>query len=143
MKSIFDELSKLSWMDLLNIILHFMGHEPKKYVDNSSILRDFKSEFDCLDIERSIPDIYKLLFRYENQEILSVEIKKMLMKLKDEANSPQHQVFDEIESIQQIISTAMWRYKIQLLPYLENFAKEFDRIDDDRERYRKLREYQK
>jgi hypothetical protein len=141
MKTLIEMASSLSWIELLGILCGFIDHAQCKYdIFRSNSLDSFNSEFARADIERSLPDIYALLFCRDRQDHVATEIGDLLETLKRKVRDPQDSLFNEIEFLQQVVSTALWKYGIQIKPALESFAREFDRIDDERERLRIIAE---
>lgn len=144
MKTLIETASSLSWIELLRILCGFIEHTQCKYdLFRSSSLDDFNSEFTRTDIERSLPEIYALLFDGDRQEHIATEIGGFLEVLKKRVRDPQDSLFNEIEFLQQVVSTALWKYGIQIKPELESFLREFDRIDDEIERLRIISEFNK
>ncbi|WP_353569913.1 hypothetical protein [Candidatus Albibeggiatoa sp. nov. BB20] len=136
MKNIFEEISNLFYTELLTLLCDFNDHALCKYDSvHSKNLENFKSKFVFIDIEHSIPYIYEQLFSIKYQEDIINELRILLDVLKKDASN-NHPVFSDIEFLQTIISTALWKYEIPIQRELEIFAREFDRIDDPAERLR-------
>jgi hypothetical protein len=88
------------------------------------------------DDSRNERDIYISLFSEDCRpfvEGLVLDMSKELSALPYERSAD---VLSSLALVQEMIATALWKYKCAVGPRLESFAREFDRLDRDEERLR-------
>ena len=86
------------------------------------------------DVRRNLPVVYERLF--------SSRCRAFLDRLYDDAMEamrgvPIQQCAQAIEAlavVQEIVAVALWKYNLAATPSLEQFARTFDRLDDEGER---------
>jgi hypothetical protein len=138
--TISEELGKLETKDLLILLTRHIKHKKCNYdLTASEQLLDFLSQHSEIDIRRSLQCTYIEIFRRE--EYLVVELSNLMNILKYEAKESDHYIFNDIEFFQQVVSTALWKYNLPIHEQLENFAREFDRIDDENMKIKILMKY--
>jgi hypothetical protein len=89
-----------------------------------------------VDDSRNERDIYVSLFSEDCRpfvEGLFLDMSKELSALPYERSAD---VLSSLALVQEMIATALWKYKCAVGPRLESFAREFDRLDRDEERLR-------
>ena len=144
MKTINEEILKLSWIELLSVIGSLTANSQIRYeLSFSKSVEELFSEFQKTDIERALPQIYAIFFSDTHQEKFTQEIDELLRKLKQDGLDCRDSIFDDIEWMQRIVAMALWRYELSLKPELENFAREFERVDDEWTRNFLISKYQK
>ena len=136
MKNFKNELQKLSWQELYLLVVDIFFPVAPREKDDSQFIQQFKSDFKKEDIQRNAVSIFGELFLENNQKKISRKIEDIIYVLNNSVDSLEDPLFDEIETLQQVISMAIWKYKMPLRDDLEQFAREYDRIDDERERLR-------
>lgn len=143
MKTLSERISMMLLTELLSILCRLIKSTSSRYYKVQSVeVEKFFLDFALIDIERSEVKIYEYLFKKENQSMLCKEVDSLLESLKDESCS-RATIFDDIEFLQQIVASALWKYRLPLSPQLEDFARDFDRIDDESERLRVISEFKK
>lgn len=107
--------------------------ENLEFLNDNQVNQKILQNFSLKDIQFNQETIFKHLLIPNNQIILLNIKNDYLKKLKNiyQVTDP---LFDEIEAFQVILSIGLWKYHLSLNEELERFVRDFDRIDDDRER---------
>lgn len=100
-------------------------------------------------VKLSSDDIKNESFAYASVflENNRITLEKIYIKLKSEMNGIPYkqceEILDALEFIQQISATAMWKYNQNVGVMIEEFVRNFDRLDVPKERIRLYNETQK
>lgn len=82
------------------------------------------------------PSMYKAVFSEENRP----KLEKLYLKLLNEMNGAPYQqcrdVLDALAFIQEVSATALWKYHQNVGAVVEEFVRDFDRLDVPEERVR-------
>jgi len=130
----------MKWSELMSIVIWRRNLINKRYIRSSKLLDDFKSEVLSSDIDNALPIVYTLLFSIENQKLISLEVDKLLEKLRTTVSSSDP-LFTDLAVLQSVTATALWKYEIDISSNLEDFAREFDRVDDNIVRLHLMEKY--
>ncbi|MBB3214888.1 hypothetical protein FHW67_004212 [Herbaspirillum sp. Sphag1AN] len=95
------------------------------------------------DDKRNEPGTYETLFSQEHQE----KLKQLYLELLNEMNGVTYQqcgdVLDALEFIQEISAAGLWKYRQRVDVIIEEFVRDFDRLDVPEERIRLYESVQK
>ncbi len=138
MKDFNEQLSELSLSDLLALSTLRVEHKPCRYdLLKSDMSRRVLDGLPAGGGGGGLAEIFSEIFRLDRQPEVVSEVDRLLDDLSKSVSSEQS-IFDDLEYLQILASSALWKYQIELCPELERFARDFDRIDDWRERARIL-----
>jgi hypothetical protein len=112
----------------------FEGGERVGYLEDR--FGFFPNQTVLIDERRNIKNSYALLFSGENKRRLE-ELYFDAMKEMEGADYDRcDHILRALEFIQQISATAMWRYGQSVSQVMEDFVRDFDRLDVPAERHR-------
>lgn len=89
-----------------------------------------------IDERRNIKNSYALLFSIENKRRLEELYFGAMKEMKGVDYNRCDHILRALEFIQQISAAAMWRYGQSVSPIMEDFVRDFDRLDVPAERHR-------
>jgi len=96
-----------------------------------------------IDCDKDEQGIYKSLFSIENQR----KFYSLYSRIQDEmvgiSYSECEKIIDMLAFMQEVLATAIWKHNIKVEMEMENFARDFDRLDVVAERIRLYESVQK
>jgi hypothetical protein len=88
------------------------------------------------DDERNVADLYERLFRDNEAPQIEMLYFKLLNEMKGNSYDACSDVLGALVFLQHILAVALWRYRMNVCQALEEFTREFDRLDVPSERIR-------
>jgi hypothetical protein len=137
-----NNISKLTFLELLALVCQLQQNNSHYCLYKSKKTSAIYENSDYMNLEDMISKSYAYLFKSENQLLFMDEITTQIKKLENINQRSFDEVFDVLEVLQAIGSTALWKYEMSLLANIEEFVRDFDRIDDSSERVRIIKYYQ-
>lgn len=93
-----------------------------------------------IDDERNEPEMYAHLFGGECQPIMEALLRDLMRDMKGMAFEQAHDQIRALSFLQFVAARGLWKYRQNVGSILEEFVREFDRLDVESERMR-LHEY--
>lgn len=104
------------------------------------LLQDSNSGVLTVDDERNAPEMYARLFGGECRPTVEALLLALMRGMKERTFEEAHDGIQALSFLQTVAATALWKYRLDVGSRLEEFAREFDRLDVESERVR-LHEY--
>lgn len=98
------------------------------YIDGSLVFSE--------DFMRNEPVMYKDLFSVKCKDYMLDLFRKLMTDLKVLKFEGSGEILDGLEFVQNISATALWKFNCDLVSEMEDFVREFDRLDVIEERKR-------
>ncbi|MCY1399166.1 hypothetical protein D9M71_142160 [compost metagenome] len=98
------------------------------YVDGELALSD--------DFSRNEPSMYKELFSLGCEECFSGLFERLSADMRGLERERSEDILIGLEFVQNCGATALWKFNLELRAELENFVRDFDRLDVPEERER-------
>lgn len=98
------------------------------YVDGELALSD--------DFSRNEPNMYKELFSLGCEEYFSDLFERLSADMRGLERERSEDILTGLEFVQSCGATALWKFNLELRAELENFVRDFDRLDVPEERER-------
>ena len=123
----------------------------KLFLDEGGQRLNWMEQHFCSDVEIALssdermnkPETYASLFSQSNQ----IKLEELYVELLDEINGMPFQqcgeILDMLTFIQEVSATALWKYHQRVGAVIENFVRDFDRLDVLDERVRLYKNAQK
>ncbi len=89
----------------------------------------FENERAYSDERRNEPEIYNILFSEECRTSVEKLLLDIMQKLRGQPYEQCESTLKALVFLQEIVATALWKYKYSVGETLELFAREFDRLD--------------